>query len=291
MEAYFKIFNIPVSIKSNFPKFLKDFGSIFHYFKVTRPNLDLDDGTSFHVSIDHTSTIAYGNHIIYQSSSYRYIVEYLEYQIYNLLIDRLSDYYLIHGGVVSHNNKAILLPARSGGGKTTLIAALLKNGFRYLTDEIAVIEPQTSTVHPFPKPLNIKIGSLPLFRDFEPQMELINKRDINVKDKIHHVVVNNDSIHPLDKPIPIKSIIFVQYDPRADCRLRQISKACTVFELTKCSFNQYLFNEKGIDLLDRLVATCECYQLQFNHLDKAVKLIKNRRIKIEGPHPLLIPPI
>lgn len=281
MEAYFKIFNIPVSIKSNSQQFLQDFGNIFYYFKVTRPNFDLDDSASFHVSIDHTSTIAHRNRVIYQSANYQYLLEYLEYQIYNLLIDKLSNYYLIHAGVVSYNNKAILLPARAGGGKTTLIASLLKNGFRYLTDEIAIIDFHTLKVYPFPKPLNIKIGSLPLFPNFEPEMELINKRNINIKDKIHHVLVNNGSIHPVDNPIPIKSTIFIQYKPKVDCRLRRISKACTIFELVKCSFNQYLFKEKGIDLIDRLVATCECYQLQFNHLDEAMKLIKGRILSFE----------
>lgn len=281
MEAHFQIFNFPICIKSNSQQFLQDFGSIFHYFKVTRPNSDLDNGTSFHVSINHISTITDGNQTIYQSPNYQYILEYLEYEIYNLLIDKLTNYYLIHAGVVGFDHKAILFPAQSGSGKTTLIASLLKNGFKYLSDEIAIIEPQTLIVHPFPKPLNIKIGSLPLFTNFEPEMELINKRDTGIEDKIHHVLVRNGSIHPVDKPIPIKSIIFVQYKPKVDCRLRRISKACTIFELVKCSFNQYLFKEKGIDLIDRLVATCECYQLQFNHLDEAMKLIKGRILSFE----------
>jgi len=280
-EAHFQMFNLSIRMTSNSQRFLQDFGDILHYFKASRPNCDLDNGASFHVSIDHISTITDGNQTIYQSPNYQYILEYLEYEIYNLLIDKLSNCYLIHAGVVGFDHKAILFPAQSGSGKTTLIASLLKNGFKYLSDEIAIIDPGTLMVSPFPKPLNIKIGSLPLFKDFEPEMELINKRDIGIEDKIHHVLVNNGSIHPADKLIPIKSIIFVQYKPKVDCKLEQISKARTIFELTKCSFNQYLFKEKGIDLLDKLVGTCECYQLQFNHLDEAVELIKSRIMSFE----------
>jgi HprK-related kinase A len=274
MEVHFKILDFPFCIKSNSKRFLQDFGDILHYFKAARPDSDQDNGTSFQVSIDHLSTITDGNRIIYQSPNYRYILEYLEYEIYNLLIDKLTNYYLIHAGVVSYHNKAILFPAQSGSGKTTLIAGLLKNGFRYLTDEIAVIEPQTLLVYPFLKPLNIKMGSLPLFANFEPEMELINKRDIGVKDKIHHVLVRNGSIHPADKPIPAGDIIFVQYDPRAKCRLTPISRVNTIFDMAKCSFNQYRFKEKGIDILHSLVRRCRCYQLKFSQVGKAVDLIE-----------------
>ena len=180
MEAHFKIFDLPIRIESNTDQFLEDFGNIFHYFKVARPNPDLNNGISFRVSIDHKSSIDCGNDVIYRSSDYRYILEYIEYRIYTLLIDRLSNYYLIHAGVVALNDKAIVLPASSGGGKTTLIAGLIKNGFRYLTDEIGVIDPHTLEVYPFLKPLNMKIGSLPLFDNFEPEMKLIDENQITI---------------------------------------------------------------------------------------------------------------
>lgn len=273
MEVYLEIFDLPICIESNSHQFLQDFSRVFHHFRVISPNPRPENGASFHVSIDHICTIAHGNHTIYQSPNYRYILEYLEYRIYNLLIDKLADYYLIHAGAISHNNKAILLPARSGSGKTTLIASLLKNGFKYLSDEIAIICPKSLMVQPFPRSLNIKTGSLPLLTNFEPEMELINKKDINVEDKIHHVLVRNSSIHPVDRAIHTKSIIFVRYRPRADCTLREITKASSVFEIVKCSFNQYLFKERGIALLDKVVRDCKCYQLQFNSLGEAVRLI------------------
>ncbi len=274
MIAHFKIFNFPIRVESNSPQFLQHVGNIFHYFKVTGPNPDVDNGASFRVSIDQTSTITFGNDIIYRSPYYRYILEYLEYKIYTLLIDRFSNYYLIHAGVVAHDDKAIVLPGSSGGGKTTLIAGMLKNGFRYLTDEIGIIDPHTLRVYPFPKPLNMKIGSLSLFDNFEPEMELINKHEMNIEDKIHHVLVKSSSIHAMDKPIPVRDIIFVRYDPRGKSRLRPISRANAIFELAKCSFNHYRFKEKGIDILESLVRGCRCYQLRFADVGKAVSLLK-----------------
>lgn len=273
-KLHFKILNLPIRIESNSDQFLQDVGNIFHYFKVFRPNPDVNDGSSFCVSIDQTSTITFGNDIIYRSPHYRYILEYFEYKIYTLLINRFSDYYLIHAGVVAHDNKAILLPGRSGGGKTTLIAGLLKNGFRYLTDEIGIIDPHTLRVYPFPKPLNMKIGSLSLFDNFEPEMEVIKKNEMSIVDKIHHVFVNSGSVQVIDKPVAVGDIVFVRYNPNDKSTLTTISRANAIFELAKCSFNHYRFKEKGIEILESLVRGCRCYQLRFADAGKAVGLLK-----------------
>jgi len=275
MEAYFKIFNFPIRVESESRQFLEDFGNIFHYFKVAGPNLDLINCISFRVSIDHTSSIASGSDVIYRSSDYRYILEYLEYNIYTLLIDRLSNYYLIHAGVVAHNDKAIVLPASSGGGKTTLIAGLIKNGFRYLTDEIGVIDPHTLEVYPFLKPLNMKIGSLPLFDNFEPEMELIDKNEMSIEDKIHHVFVKSASVRTINKPVAVGKIVFVQYSPNEKSTLTPISRANAIFEMAKCSFNQFRFKDEGIAILDRLARGCECYELKFNQVGDAVNLLRS----------------
>lgn len=275
MIAHFKIFDLPIRIESNSDQFIHDFGNIFHYFKVARPNPDLNNGISFRVSIDHTASIACGSDIIYRSFNYRYTLEYLEYKIYTLLIDRLSNYYLIHAGVVALNDKAIVLPASSGGGKTTLIAGLIKNGFRYLTDEIGVIDPHTLEVYPFLKPLNMKIGSLPLFDNFEPEMKLIDENQITMEDKIHHVFVKSASAQTINKPVAVGKIVFVQYNPNEKSTLTPISRANAIFEMAKCSFNQFRFKDEGIAILDRLTRGCECYELKFTQVGDAVNLLKN----------------
>ena len=272
---HFKILNLPIRVESNSPQFLQDVSSVFHYFKVTESNPDVNNSASFCVSIDQTSTITLENNIIYRSPNYRYILEYLEYRIYTMLIDRFNDYYLIHAGVVARDDKAILLPGSSGGGKTTLIAGLLKNGFRYLTDEIGIIDPHTLRVYPFPKSLNMKIGSLSLFDNFEPEMEVIKKNEISIKEKIHHVFVNKDSVQAIDEPVDVGDIVFVQYNPDEKSTLAPVSRVNAIFKLAKCSFNHYRFKKEGIDILDNLVRGCQCYQLRFAQIGEAVGLLKD----------------
>ncbi len=61
----------------------------------------------------------------------------------------------IHAGVVGWNGKAIVVPARSYQGKTTLVKELVKKGALYYSDEYAVLD-EKGFVHPFPKTLSIR---------------------------------------------------------------------------------------------------------------------------------------
>lgn len=60
-----------------------------------------------------------------------------------------------HAGVVGWRGRAIVFPGKTFTGKTTLVAALVKAGATYYSDEYAVFDPQ-GRVHPYPRPLSIR---------------------------------------------------------------------------------------------------------------------------------------
>lgn len=61
----------------------------------------------------------------------------------------------IHAGVVGWKDKAIIIPAESFKGKTTLVAELVKFGCTYYSDEYAVLD-ENGLVHPFPKMISMR---------------------------------------------------------------------------------------------------------------------------------------
>jgi hypothetical protein len=61
----------------------------------------------------------------------------------------------IHAGVVGWRGKAIVIPANSFHGKTTLVAALVKRGAAYYSDEYAVLD-EDGLVHAFPRELSVR---------------------------------------------------------------------------------------------------------------------------------------
>jgi hypothetical protein len=61
----------------------------------------------------------------------------------------------VHAGVVAHNGRALVIPGLSFAGKTSLVAALVREGAHYYSDEFAVLDVD-GLVHPYAKPLSIR---------------------------------------------------------------------------------------------------------------------------------------
>jgi hypothetical protein len=98
------------------------------------------------------------------------------------------DLVFIHAGVVGLAGGALLIPGDSFSGKTTLVAALVRAGAAYYSDEFAVLD-NDGLVHPYPKPLQLRDG------------DRIQRN--------HHV----ESLGGIagDRPVPIRAVVFTTY--------------------------------------------------------------------------------
>jgi hypothetical protein len=81
----------------------------------------------------------------FESDLQLYIAEYAPQRLF------------VHAGVVGWKGRAIVIPGRSFSGKTTLVAALVKAGATYYSDEYAVLD-TSGLVHPYPRKLGIRKG-------------------------------------------------------------------------------------------------------------------------------------
>lgn len=61
----------------------------------------------------------------------------------------------VHAGVVGWRGKAIVLPGTTFSGKTSLVAAMVRAGATYYSDEYAVLD-RRGRVHPYPRPLVVR---------------------------------------------------------------------------------------------------------------------------------------
>src|SRR5215207_4627259 len=61
----------------------------------------------------------------------------------------------VHAGAVAYNGRVIVIPGMSFAGKSTLVAALVRSGATYYSDDFAVLD-ETGRVHPYPKPLSLR---------------------------------------------------------------------------------------------------------------------------------------
>jgi len=94
----------------------------------------------------------------YRTNRKSELFSHLEWIVTCNALSHLQEFFQIHAGAVVKGRKVILLPAGHGSGKTTLTLSLTRNHYRYLSDDIVLIDPKSLTIIPFPRSFLIKEG-------------------------------------------------------------------------------------------------------------------------------------
>jgi hypothetical protein len=137
----------------------------------------------------------------------------------------------VHAGVVAWNGRAILIPGSSFSGKSTLVAALLRAGATYYSDEYAVIDAK-GRVHPYARELKIR-----------------SQNAIRIKRK-----------RPADfgaaagsKPLPISLVMSTAFKEGARWRPRELTQGKAVLELLANTVSARSQPEMALNFLSRAV--------------------------------------
>ena len=93
--------------------------------------------------------------------------ETVESQIRLTIAEFAREKVFLHAGVVAWKDRAIVIPAKSFSGKSTLVAELIKKGAVYYSDEYAVLN-RDGDVQPFPKWLSIRSRTAPFAQTDQP---------------------------------------------------------------------------------------------------------------------------
>jgi len=128
-------------------------------------------------------------HLAARGLSHAQALDVLESEL-QLSVARLAQpQVFVHAGVVAVEGRAILVPGRSGAGKTTLVRALVEAGATYYSDEYAVLD-RDGRVHPYPRRLSVRVRS-------------------GAKER--YPVPRNRGRHP----VPVGLVVETRYQPRA----------------------------------------------------------------------------
>jgi energy-coupling factor transporter ATP-binding protein EcfA2 len=183
---------------------------------------------------------------------------------------RTGDFLLIHAGAVvaPETGDAILLPGGTGSGKTTLVAALISEGFDYLSDEAAAIDPVSNLVYPFPRALAFKQGSWEVVASIWKGVETI-QLDGGIGNQ-RHVLPEDLRAACRAQPSPVRTIVSVKYESSSPTEIVRVSRAAAAVKLAEGALNLRTYRERGIELIGRVVRDAECYQLRSGDLREAV---------------------
>lgn len=77
---------------------------------------------------------------------------------------RIRSHLLFHAAALSWRDKGLIVAADSGCGKTTLTLALVRQGFKFLSDEAAALDIHNGELTPYPRSLLVREGTIRAFQ-------------------------------------------------------------------------------------------------------------------------------
>ncbi|MGQ9648638.1 MAG: hypothetical protein ACUVXJ_00840 [Phycisphaerae bacterium] len=275
---HYRIGPVPVSLASILPGVATDFHELYRAYSI-----EASTGNEFaieviakrsprslrryyHVTADGESLFAVRNE--------NEILPHVEWAINTMVATRLSQYLQIHASVVARDGAAIICPGQPGQGKTTLAAALLSRGWSYLSDEFALLDPETRLLEPYPKALCVKAGSFEVLRRL--RLPIDTDRIYYKGEKGQVTLVNPLRIRPdvVAGRCRVCMVILPEINRSTTPVIERVSRAQMVFELTRCSFNFGKFRAPGFHLLADVVERAGCYRLRCGHLGTTCDLVE-----------------
>ena len=179
-----------------------------------------------------------------------------------------ADLVLLHAGAVVHDGAVVVLPVASGGGKSTLVAALVRHGMGYLSDEIAALTAALDAL-PYPKPISLKPGSWPLLAELEPPSPP-GPADDHDPWQVAPAAIRSDAVATGGR---LAAVVFPLVVPGAPASLEPIAPADALAALVTASFRTGPAAPAALPRLRAIVDAVPCSRLTYGELDGAVDLI------------------
>jgi hypothetical protein len=211
---------------------------------------------------------------VYRTADESELVAFLEKSITYSVLSELEGYLLVHAGAVQLNGCGLILPARSGNGKSLLVMGLMASGWKLLSDDAAVIDEERATVLPFPTSLCFKQDSKALLGHYN--LTPGQRNSFITRDRVVYYF-NPLDINPrcIGEPCPIRHIVFPRFNPSGKTVLKEISRAEAAFRLIQNSFNFGGRGASSLDGLADLVGKAHCFELNINRLETGVRVLRD----------------
>ncbi len=209
-------------------------------------------------------------------STYIDLTAGVEFLVFHFVMHFLPQLSLVHAGVVGKNGQALLISGPPNSGKSVLSYALVRSGFRYLSDEFGLFAPASLEVFPFPRGISFKPEAASLFPELGA---ILGSEDVVWRQEKRHLVSLNNLGFPVTREPARASFLFLlsRQDsalprltpiaaPEAAERLLKTGNFWTISPRESRSFTR-------TEAAARLCDNARCYELLSGDLDRTVALI------------------
>ena len=186
---------------------------------------------------------------------------------------RFNQYVLLHAGALALDDRAAIMAAVPGAGKSTLAAALMLNGLRLLSDEFGVLDPESGNLLAMLKPVALKNQSIGVISAFSANARLGPVFTGTRKGDVAHLAPDAASVAAVRRPARPALVLFPAYREGAPLRLTPKTPDQAFVRLAFNSFNYQLLGPVSFEAVASLAESCPAYELVYGRLDEAVACV------------------
>lgn len=248
------------------------------------PRLEADAFIDFHLSVDRRSGIrsVIKPQVIFALDGYQpftplpldQAAAQFEWGFNWCIAGSMHQYLIIHSAVIEKNGVSIIMPGQPGSGKSTLCAALLFEGWRLLSDEMALISLADLTIQPVPRPVSLKNKSIDIIRHHYSNAKFSALINGTSKGTVCNLEAPLESIRQQDIPANPGLIVFPKYDSKARPFIRPKEKANACIELIDNTFNFNILQGQGFQAITDIIDKADCYDIGYQNLQQALDAIE-----------------
>lgn len=184
-------------------------------------------------------------------------------------------YVIFHAGVVARGDRAVLLAAQSGGGKSTLTAALMEEGYRLLSDEFGILATEDARLHAYPRPVSLKNESIDVVTAFAGEEAVGKKLSGTPKGEIAYRRPRSSDIAAMGEPASASLVLFPRFLPGATPSVNRIEPAEAAMSLIASSPNYDVIGEPAYHALTKLLDAARCFELVYDNTADSVQMVEN----------------
>lgn len=177
-------------------------------------------------------------------------------------------YLVMHAAVVARDGAALVMPGEPGAGKSTLCAALtFLDDWRLLSDELAILAPESGKLQASPRPICLKNASVELVSAM-PGVTLGPLYRDTRKGTVTHAAAPETS---QSRPAPAKCrwIVFPHFSATDAPYCEELGRAEAFARIAEQSFNRDRMGESGFRALCAMLNEARCFEIGYRSTDEA----------------------
>ena len=191
------------------------------------------------------------------------LVYFLSDKIIYHMIDRIDVGHCVHAACVTKGDRAFVMPADSGSGKSSFTCWLVANGFDYISDELTIFL-DSGKISAIPRPIQIKRHGIaaitPLLSDSSHVLEGDFANAISAKALGGKCSELNEW--------QLSGIIFPQYIEKSKFSYEPVATASVAMQLMGSHVNARNLDSHGFRFMTQVARTTPAFKLEYGGFDK-----------------------